>query len=61
MTSMIQFPRRARSDSCVVALHCSLGSGRQWGKLAAALGCDHLVIAPDISGYGSIPFAWCCR
>ena len=37
MTSVIELPRVARRDSCVVALHCSLGSGRQWGKLAAAL------------------------
>ncbi|MBR0869400.1 alpha/beta fold hydrolase [Bradyrhizobium tropiciagri] len=36
----------------VVALHCSLGSGRQWTRLAAALGGDRL-IAPDISGYGA--------
>lgn len=36
----------------VVALHCSLGSGRQWTKLAAALG-DYRLIAPDISGYGA--------
>ncbi|PAY09241.1 hypothetical protein CK489_10160 [Bradyrhizobium sp. UFLA03-84] len=35
----------------VVALHCSLGSGRQWTKLAAALGGDRF-LAPDISGYG---------
>ena len=35
----------------VVALHCSLGSGRQWTKLAAALGGDRFM-APDISGYG---------
>ncbi|QPF85208.1 alpha/beta fold hydrolase [Bradyrhizobium genosp. L] len=35
----------------VVALHCSLGSGRQWTKLAAAFGGARF-IAPDISGYG---------
>ena len=40
---------------CVVALHCSLGSGRQWSKLAAALGPDMQVIAPDLAGYGSNP------
>ncbi|MCC8967997.1 alpha/beta fold hydrolase [Bradyrhizobium sp. Pear76] len=34
-----------------MALHCSLGSGRQWTKLAAALGATPF-IAPDISGYG---------
>ena len=35
----------------VVALHCSLGSGRQWTKLAGALG-GYQFMAPDISGYG---------
>ena len=40
---------------CVVALHCSLGSGRQWSKLAGALGPDMQVIAPDLAGYGSNP------
>jgi pimeloyl-ACP methyl ester carboxylesterase len=42
----------AREQSCVVALHCSLSSGRQWQPLIAALGHRHRVIAPDISGYG---------
>ena len=42
----------AHEQSCVVALHCSLGNGRQWAPLAAALGHRHQVIAPDISGYG---------
>ncbi len=37
---------------CVIALHCSLGSGRQWNKLSQQLGPDYQVIAPDISGYG---------
>jgi len=41
--------------SCVIALHCSLGSGRQWSKLAAALAPDMQVIAPDLAGYGSNP------
>jgi pimeloyl-ACP methyl ester carboxylesterase len=36
-----------------VALHCSLGSGKQWSKLAEELGRNHQFIAPDISGYGS--------
>ena len=51
----------AASDSehqngIVLALHCSLGSGRQWAKLAAELGDSYQVIAPTISGYadGSI-------
>ena len=41
--------------TCVIALHCSLGSGRQWSKLAAALGPEVQVIAPDLAGYGSNP------
>jgi pimeloyl-ACP methyl ester carboxylesterase len=39
--------------SSVIALHCSLGSGRQWDRLAGELAGRHQVIAPDISGYGS--------
>jgi pimeloyl-ACP methyl ester carboxylesterase len=42
----------AAVQSCVVALHCSLGSGRQWAPLLAALSHRHQVFAPDISGYG---------
>ena len=38
---------------CVIALHCSLGSGRQWTRLAEALGEAYEVIAPDLSGYGT--------
>jgi pimeloyl-ACP methyl ester carboxylesterase len=36
----------------VIALHCSLSSGRQWTRLAEALGDGFSVIAPDLSGYG---------
>jgi pimeloyl-ACP methyl ester carboxylesterase len=36
-----------------VALHCSLGSGRQWKTLADELGRSHRFFAPDISGYGA--------
>jgi pimeloyl-ACP methyl ester carboxylesterase len=39
------------ASASVVALHCSLGSGRQWTKLAAALS-GYPFMAPDISGYG---------
>jgi len=44
------FPHR---KSCVVALHCSLGTGRQWARLTEELGPSYSVLAPDISGYGS--------
>ncbi|MGB8402377.1 alpha/beta fold hydrolase [Bradyrhizobium sp.] len=55
MTPVIQIPRAGRSGSCIVALHCSLGSGRQWTRLTAELGDRYRMIAPDISGYGSNP------
>ena len=45
----------ANQNGCVLALHCSLGSGRQWERLAAELGTSCRVIAPDICGYGSGP------
>ena len=41
----------------MIALHCSLGSGRQWSKLAAALGPEVRLIAPDLAGYGSNPLS----
>jgi pimeloyl-ACP methyl ester carboxylesterase len=37
----------------VIALHCSLSSGRQWAPLIEAIGPRCAAIAPDISGYGS--------
>jgi pimeloyl-ACP methyl ester carboxylesterase len=40
------------AGSSVVALHCSLGSGRQWAKLGAELGSGTRLIAPDLIGYG---------
>ena len=39
--------------SSVIALHCSLGSGYQWARLAEQLANKHQVITPDISGYGN--------
>lgn len=41
------------SKRCVIALHCSLGSGRQWTRLAEELGSAYQVVAPDIAGYGN--------
>ncbi len=52
MTTVIQMPSAGRTTSSVVALHCSLGSGRQWSKLAIELGSRHQIITPDLSGYG---------
>ena len=57
MTNVLQISRAARGKerekACVVALHCSLGSGRQWKALADELGRSHRFFAPDISGYGA--------
>jgi pimeloyl-ACP methyl ester carboxylesterase len=57
MTNVIRISRAGRDDdrekACVVALHCSLGSGRQWKALAEQLGRSHAFFAPDISGYGA--------
>jgi len=43
---------KRHQQGCVIALHCSLGSGRQWSKLTETLGSEYQVIAPDIAGYG---------
>ena len=45
-------PSQPSTVSSVLALHCSLSSGRQWDRLAEELGGRHRVIAPDLSGYG---------
>jgi pimeloyl-ACP methyl ester carboxylesterase len=36
----------------VIALHCSLSSGRQWASLIEAIGPGRRAVAPEISGYG---------
>lgn len=43
---------RHEHKPCVIALHCSLSSGRQWTRLTEALGDGYQVIAPDLAGYG---------
>ena len=53
MTNVIQISRAEREKPCVVALHCSLGSGRQWKALADQLGRSQPFFAPDIAGYGA--------
>jgi pimeloyl-ACP methyl ester carboxylesterase len=57
MTSVIHAsfarPSKTTAKTTVVALHCSLGSGRQWTRLADELGRGHQFMAPDISGYGT--------
>ncbi|SDK06207.1 MULTISPECIES: alpha/beta fold hydrolase [Bradyrhizobium] len=53
MTSVIHASFAKPAKTTVLALHCSLGSGRQWTKLADELGRSHHFVAPDISGYGT--------
>lgn len=53
MNNIVRIPRAERGNASVVALHCSLGSGRQWKALADELARSHKFFAPDISGYGS--------
>jgi len=53
MTISNSFSDSLHQNACVIALHCSLGSGRQWTRLTAELGTSYRVMAPDISGYGS--------
>jgi pimeloyl-ACP methyl ester carboxylesterase len=52
MNNQFKISSEVGLTSSVVALHCSLSSGRQWDRLAQELGGRHQVIAPDISGYG---------
>ena len=53
MIGLHHAPSARRPRECVIALHCSLGSGRQWAKLSDELGGSYRLIAPDISGYGA--------
>jgi pimeloyl-ACP methyl ester carboxylesterase len=48
MTDIIQISPTRSSKSWVLALHCSLGSGRQWARLAGALDGQYHVFAPDL-------------
>jgi pimeloyl-ACP methyl ester carboxylesterase len=43
------------SKPAVIALHCSGSTGRQWNKLALALGDRFSMIAPDLIGSGATP------
>jgi len=51
MQSSLASSRTHRRD-ILLSLHCSASSGRQWDRLAAALGADCSVLAPDLLGYG---------
>jgi pimeloyl-ACP methyl ester carboxylesterase len=48
MTDIIRIVPSTGPKSWVLALHCSLGSGRQWARLAAALDGQHQLFAPDL-------------
>lgn len=52
MTNSTRDSDETMPKSCVIALHCSLGSGRQWTRLIESLGDRYAAIAPDLSGYG---------
>jgi pimeloyl-ACP methyl ester carboxylesterase len=52
MTRPAQTTAGSSLTSSVIALHCSLSSGRQWSCLAEDLAGKYQVITPDISGYG---------
>jgi pimeloyl-ACP methyl ester carboxylesterase len=52
-SNVFEMPRASREKACVVALHCSLGSGRQWKALGDELKHSHRFFAPDIAGYGA--------
>jgi len=52
MTNTHQILSANAPKRCVIALHCSLGSGRQWSRLAEELGGNYRLIAPNLSGYG---------
>ncbi len=53
MNNIVRISRPERGNAAVVALHCSLGSGRQWKTLADEFARSHTFLAPDISGYGT--------
>lgn len=52
-SNVFEMPLASRVKASVVALHCSLGSGRQWKALGNELKHSHRFFAPDISGYGA--------
>lgn len=48
-------PAYTHAKANIVALHCSLGCGRQWSRLIESCGDEYNVIAPDLAGYGENP------
>lgn len=53
MTVLNRRPANDNATDTIVALHCSLGSGKNWAKLVEAYGDRYHVVAPDLAGYGS--------
>ena len=52
MHDLVKAPSASETKRCVVAVHGSVSSGRQWTRLADELGPNYQMIAPDVSGYG---------
>ncbi len=57
MSRVAWLPGNGKPDGLlsVIALHCSGSAGRQWKKLALALGDRFALIAPDLIGSGATP------
>ena len=64
MTNVIQISRaergKEREKACVVALHCSLGSGRQWKTLADELGPSQPFFALTFPAMAPMGARWIC-
>lgn len=48
-------PRTTNTNANIVALHCSMGSARQWSGLLGACGDAFNAVALDLQGYGDNP------
>jgi pimeloyl-ACP methyl ester carboxylesterase len=51
MKTETRSPGASPATSCVVALHSSLGSGRDWTKLVSELGDRYQILTTNIAGY----------
>ena len=49
----VQLRELGQGPRKVLALHCSLAHGGAWSALAAALGPDVTLVAPDLPGHGA--------
>jgi pimeloyl-ACP methyl ester carboxylesterase len=57
MSKVVLLPSTGKPNKLprLIALHCSGSTGRQWRKLAAALGDRFALTAPDLTGAGVTP------